>query len=532
MSTPEDRTLFSRRTALGLMLGAAGGAVLAACGSSAAPASGSPGSASSPKPAGSPRAGGTLRSAIPTDIPNVDPHYNSPSHYEAVWIAYDRLTSYDEKLQPQPMLAESWDVSSDYKQIKLNLRKGVQWHSGREFTSEDVKWNYLRVRDPKLGAGALTNQSNWWSTIDTPDKYTVVLKSDVPRPLVFDSFEYFNIGDRETLDNTLAKNKSVGTGPFALAEWVQGDHIRLVKNKSYWQSGRPYLDEILIKVLPDAQAMVAQLEAGSQDVIHTPPWRDFNRLKSDPKFQGVIHAYSGTWYTIGLTVLNKPLDNKLVRQALNFAMDRKRFTDTLLFGLTPPKTLPWLPNSPAYEQAKANFFAFDLDKAKALLAQAGVGNFETEMLLSPDFAELADFAQIFQADLAKIGVKLNIRKVESAAFFEEINSRKFPGMYAISTGRSQLQPGTLILSTGGLNPGGNNSGFKSDRYTELANAMAVETDAAKAKQIYSQLNDLLLDEAFCLALSSRSSRFLAKSNLHDVGYFLHDGFDWRNAWLS
>ena len=74
-------------------------------------------------------------------------------------MAFDRLTAYDEKLQPQPMLAESWDVSTDFKQIKLNLRKGVQFHTGRELTSEDVKWNILHVRDPKIAAGALIHQS-------------------------------------------------------------------------------------------------------------------------------------------------------------------------------------------------------------------------------------------------------------------------------------------------------------------------------------------------------------------------------------
>src|SRR5947209_1035766 len=84
------------------------------------------------------------------------------------------LIEYDNKLQPQPMLAESWDVSKDFKQIKLNLRKGVQFHSGRELTSDDVKYNVLRARDPKVGAGQFNKQSNWFSTIDTPDKYTVV----------------------------------------------------------------------------------------------------------------------------------------------------------------------------------------------------------------------------------------------------------------------------------------------------------------------------------------------------------------------
>ena len=88
-----------------------------------------------------------------------------------------RQVTGDDFSQPQPMLAESWDVSSDYTRIKLNLRKAVQYHSGREFTSDDVKYNLLRVRQPNVGA-QFTNMSKWWTSIETPDKYTVQLTSD------------------------------------------------------------------------------------------------------------------------------------------------------------------------------------------------------------------------------------------------------------------------------------------------------------------------------------------------------------------
>ena len=101
---------------------------------------------------------------------------------------------------PQPMLVESWEVSNNSQQIKLNLRKGVQFHSGREFTSDDVKYNLLRVRDPKVGVGVLADFSNGFASIDTPDKYTVLLQSSTPKPGVFDGFEVFNMVDRETME--------------------------------------------------------------------------------------------------------------------------------------------------------------------------------------------------------------------------------------------------------------------------------------------------------------------------------------------
>jgi peptide/nickel transport system substrate-binding protein len=429
------------------------------------------------------------------------------------------------------MLAESWEVTPDYKQVTFHLRKGVQFSTGRELTSDDVKYNFMRVRDPKVGGGGWVTFSNWWN-IDTPDKYTVVLSSDIPRPLVFDNLETFNIIDQVTAEGPNGKSQAVGTGPFVLKEWAQGDHISLVKNPNYWQTGRPYLDAIEYRVLPDAQSMVSQFEAGALDMALNPPLQDAGRLKSNPQYQVVTNPNTGRYYTAGWNVASPPLDNKLVRQAMNFAMNRQRFVDTVLLGLSRPATLPWIPTSPAYDAAKANYFTFDLDKAKALLAQAGVGPFSVEYLISPNFPELSTFGQIYQADLATIGVTLSIKQTESAAFFNAINNRAYPGMFAITSARANLAPGITILSTQGFNPDVNNEGFSSDAYSALASAISMETDAQKQKQLYAQMNDLLLDEAFAVALAFAPPRMLLKSNVQGLGYTMHEGFQWTNVWLA
>ena len=139
-------------------------------------------SSAAAQPAGAqPKTGGTLRIAD-MDLPRLDGHLIYTNGINISWIPYDRLVQYDDKMQPQPMLAESFDVASDATQIRFTLRKGVQFHSGRELTSDDVKWNLLRVRDPKLGVAQLATQSAWFTSIETPDKYTVVLKTEQPRP--------------------------------------------------------------------------------------------------------------------------------------------------------------------------------------------------------------------------------------------------------------------------------------------------------------------------------------------------------------
>jgi peptide/nickel transport system substrate-binding protein len=527
--------VLTRRRALGLVVLGATGAVVSACAPPPqssirpTPAPTERGAASTPE--ARPQPGGSLRAAVQTDIPNVDPIFTSPSNYDALWVAFDRLIALDNNSKPQPMLAESWDASSDFKQIKFNLRKGVQFHSGREFTSDDVKYNMLFVRDPKVGSGSLVAFSNWW-TLDTPDKYTIVFKSDSPRPLIWDSLEFLNIADKDVLDGPDAKTKVGGTGAFVFQEWAQGSHIQLVKNKNYWQSGKPYLESIEYKILPDAQAMVTQLEGGTLDMVLNPPLRDIARLRSDSQYQAITNPQSGRYYTVGWTTLTAPLDNKKVRQALNYALDRKRFADTVLAGFGVAESLFWLPGSPAYDETKSNYFSFDLDKAGTLLKDAGVGPFELEYLISPNFPELSDLGQIYQADLAKLDVKLTIRQVDSATFFDMINNRKYTGMYAITSARAQLQPGSMLLTGGSTNPAGNNSGFKSDVYSQLLDASTTETDPQKQKQIYSQLNDLLLDEAFNTALASASPRMLLRGDFKGIGYTRHEGFDWTGVWKA
>jgi peptide/nickel transport system substrate-binding protein len=518
------------------MLGAAYTALLAACSNVVSPTPLSPPQAPTQtqpaaQPAAQPRSGGTLRAGIQTDLPNVDPHYNAPAAYDALWIAFDRLIFLDNTLKPQPMLAESWDLTPDYKRVAFHLRKGVQFSTGRELTSDDVRYNLMRVRDPKVGGGQWVSFSKWW-TIDTPDKYTVTLTSDTPRPLLFDFLETFNIIDHETAEGPNAKSQAVGTGPFVLKEWVQGDHVSLVKNPNYWQSGVPYLDGIEYHILPDAQAMMAQFEAGALDMALNPPLRDMARLKADPNYQAVTNPYSGRYYTAGWNVANAPLSDKRVRQALNLAMDRQRFVNATLVGLSHPISLPWIQGSPAYDEQKANYFTYDLDRARSLLSQAGAGQFSLEYLMSPNYAELGDFAQMYQADLAKLGITLTIKQVDSAPFFDAINNRTYPGMYTITSGRANLAPGITILSTQGFNPDMNNEGFKSDTYSQLGSAMSTETDSQRQKQIYSQMNDLLLDEAFCTAIAAAPPRMLLKSAVKGLDYTMYEGFVWTAVWLA
>src|SRR6185503_20877916 len=150
-------------------------------------------------------------------------------------------------------------------------------------TSIDVKYSLQRAANPKTASGQYAGMAGWYSAVETPDKYTAIFKSDIPRPTIFDMLEYLNICDKDSLEGPDAKTSAVGTGPFKFSEWVQGDHIALARNPNYWQSGKPYLDGITIPILRDQTAMTTQLEAGAIDVALRPSLVDFNRFKTDPQ---------------------------------------------------------------------------------------------------------------------------------------------------------------------------------------------------------------------------------------------------------
>src|SRR5262249_22644495 len=170
-------------------------------------------------------------------------------------------------------LAESWDISSDYTSITFHLRKGVQFHNGAELDATAVKFNSERARDLP---NTQLDEAKWWTSIDTPDKYTVVFTSDKPRPLAFDFFESLNIAEPTAASDP---TKAVGTGPFKFVEWKQNDSLTLTKNPSYWQSGKPYLDGIVMSVITDPQAMATRFEGGTLDVAINFPVTDFLRLR-------------------------------------------------------------------------------------------------------------------------------------------------------------------------------------------------------------------------------------------------------------
>ena len=487
---------------------------------------------------GTPRPGGTLRVRMVGDLVSLDGHQPSPTSAATIHQVYDRLTEYDSKLVPQPMLAESWDFSTDNTRIQFNLRKGVTFHSGRELTSDDVKYNLLRVRDAKVGGGTWVAPSEWWTTIETPDKSTLIMASDKPRPGVFDFLQAFHILDKDTMEGPNSRSAAIGTGPFVLKEWIQGDHITFTKNRNYWLADRPFLDEFIVNITPDPQSMIAALEAGAADVADAPPARDALRLADDPRYQLLRTVAGGQYFYIGLNTTMPPLDNKLVRQAFNYAIDRQRWTDSIMNGLAGgPQDLPYPPGVGAYEPAKNSIYTYDLDKARSLLARAGVTSFPPLEIMYPTAgpagfaAEYAAMAQVYQSDLQKIGVQADLKPTEFGSLLQAATALTYKGIMMLGGSNAHYLESSNVYGFGNsFGYSRNFMGFSDPAYGPLVNAAANEPDALKRKALYSQLNDFILDQSFNMPTSLYPSMALMTARVR--GVLQRPAVMYVNAWLA
>jgi peptide/nickel transport system substrate-binding protein len=466
-------------------------------------------------------------------VPLADPHRVSGNITDTIWAAWEPLVQLDSQSKPEAMLAESWDLTPDLKQLKLNLRKGVTFHNGKPMTSADVKWNLDRVKDPKLAVGQLANMAAWWTGVETPDANTIILKSDVSRPTLWDFLDLFNITEPSSAAEQEITKRIVGTGPFTFGEYRSGDRVKMLKNKGYWQQPKPYLDEIEFVIIPDQQAMSTQLEAGALEIALGPSLRDTDRLGKDARFKSFVGETTGWTTSISVNMVNGgPGANKLVRQGLHHAMDRNRYVDAVVAKTARRAVLPWTPQSPPYEKAKDEAYPFDLDKAKSLFTQAGFPTFTMEFAIRSEVADMVQFIQLYQSDLAKIGVTLQLKTMESAAYLTYGANREFPGLFSVGFRYGNHDPSTGLSTSRNYNFANNYAGFKNEKYEQLIEASATETNPARRRQVHSDLNDLLLDEAFCLALSSLPPRVLSSNKVNAVAWNLHESLVHRDIWMS
>ena len=276
-----------------------------------------------------------------------------------------------------------------------------------------------------------------------------------------------------------------------------------------------------------------ELEGGTLDAMRMASVTDIVRLQKDPTYSVLAHPNPGTFWEIGFNVTRPPFDNKTARQAFNYAFNRQYLTQTLYQGTATPSALPWSSSSPGYDATKGNSYAFELDKAKSLLAEANVSGQELDVVLSPGQPVVESMMQVYQADLAKLGMTLNVKVMDAAAWVDTVNNVKYNGVYLSGDNNAHVNPGTLWSSSPGWRPlPGNNSGWKNDQWTQLVAGLTTEPDAAKRASMVAQMNDYVLDQTWVFPIASNPAILVTTSKLHGMVPALYNGWFFDGAYLS
>jgi peptide/nickel transport system substrate-binding protein len=455
-----------------------------------------------------------------SDVLPKNAHTIYAPNYAWIWQVFDPLVRYDWRagFKPIGVLAESFQFGSDALTLTFNLRKGVKFHSGRDFTAEDVRFNLLRVREEKVGS-QWRAYSNDIADIQTPDASTVVLTFKEPRPGVFDMFDAMPMIDRESVEDLEAGKRVIGTGPFKWVRWSPNDQLVVARNEAYWQGTQPLLDEIQLRIVPNAQTLAVNVESGAAELALNPSFKDFSRLKSSPGASVASSGVEADCVYLGADLLQPPLDKPKIRQAINWAVDRQRIADSILLGAGGPTSVIWSPKSPAWDAGQANAYTFNLDRAKALLAEAGeAGGFKVNLSIHAPIETLRGMAQIIQSDLATIGIEVTIQELDNTRFLESLTGRKFRGLWLAFFSGGYFHPGSVTSLLFPFRTSGNASNYESPRYSELAQQAASTADPERAKRAYQELTQLLLDESFVMPIVRQPTSWAVSSKVTGLDY--------------
>jgi len=448
-----------------------------------------------------PRVGGSLTWAIAQDPATLAPFGVGNTSSESVKnLIYESLVGWDRNVKVVPALAESWSTPTPTTYV-FKLRKGVKFHSGKEFDANDVVYSFQMQKTPPP-PGSVTAFYPKIASIDAIDKYTVRFNMSQPDGTLLGYcawLAYSYIVPNGFYANHNANSEADGTGPFKLASYVPNDHVTLVRNSSYWQKGQPYLDTLILKDIADEQAQVAALTSGAIDGATLSP-DTAQALKGNSNL--VIRAKPTAAFKeieINLTNPSVPWHNVQVRKAVNYAINRQEIIDKVYGGHAeysskiPPVYGDWT-LSPAV--LKTKYERYDLAEAQKLMRAAKMSNgFNVTLQSIASPAEYTLIAQVIAAQLKKINVNVTVQPLEIGTFAKYNSSGQFQWQ---CTGRCMRGDPSGYFSD--FDPAGSTyaawfkGGYQNNHLTKLIYQGIAETDPAKRHAIYNQLQEIVLTQ--------------------------------------
>ncbi len=435
---------------------------------------------------------------------------DSASHTVSSHIYVSPL-KYDKDINLVPYAAEHYEVLDGGRLLRFKLREDIRWFDGKPLTAEDVEFTYKLMVDPKTPTAYAEDYKIIKEfRLTGPYSFEVVYDKPFARALITWAHDILprHALENEDLLNTKYSREPLGAGPYKLKEWVSGRHIVLEANEDYFE-GRPYIDQVVYRFIPDQSTQFLELKAGNLDTMGLSPQQylyQTSGLDWDGNFQKFKYLSFGYTY-LGYNLKNPMFSDVRVRKAFAHAINKEELVKGVLLGLGVPAQGPYKPGTWVYND-KIVPYEFDPGKARALLAEAGWTDTDNDGLLDKDgkpFAftiltnqgntERIKTATIIQERLKNIGIKIDVRTVEWAAFLKEfIDPRRFE---ATILGWNILQDPELydVWHSSRDFPGGLNFvGYRNQELDDLLEQGRRLLEQDKRKPIYDRLQEILHEE--------------------------------------
>ncbi len=425
---------------------------------------------------------------------------------------FNSLIKYDEFLEYSPEIAEKWIISNNQKTITFKIKKGLYWSDGNELTSADVLFTWKLVTDPKTRTPYGSDYQLVKEAI-APDPYTFTVTYDHSYAPALDTWASLQILPEhllknEDINNTYFSRKPIGSNYYMMNNWISGQQISLKSNpKSI--NGKPYIDNLISRIIPDTSSQFLELTADNIDLMSINPIQYQRVFPSRKDLRDKIGLYSelGNGYTyLGFNNKKVPFNDKRVRQALNYAINKDEIIKGVLLGLGEPLASPYKPGT-RWNNNNLKPYPYDIEKALTLLNEAGYKKNNNGLLekngkvlkfeiLTNQNKQREMTSVIIQRRLKEIGVDVSIRVIEWASFINQfIKTGEFDVVvlgWSLSLDPDQYN----IWHSSQQGPGQFNFlGYENKQVDTLLEQGRIELDLNKREKIYHEFSGTLLDDS-------------------------------------
>lgn len=431
-----------------------------------------------------------------------------------------------------PGLAKEWEVSEDGLTYTFQLQEGVKFHDGTDFNAEAVIKNINRWKGGKeedfyyFNSMFKAEGEDIIKDVTAEGDYTVVFTLSRPQAPFLKNLAMspFGIGSPTAFEAAGDKfgDNPVGTGPFKFTEWKRNDSITIEKFEDYWQEGFPKLDKVIFRSIPDNSARLNELMAGNIDLADGINPSDGKTVEGDSTLQLIERPSMNIGY-LGLTNTRAPFDNKLVRQAVNYAIDKQAIVDAFFEGRAEVAANPMPPSISGYNDAISPY-PYDPEKAKSLLAEAGYDGKEIELwampVPRPYMPDGAKVAEVIQKNLEDVGIPSKIVTFEWATYLEKAKNGEADAFMLGWTGDNGDADNFIYTLLDKDNIGSNNYAYYTNEevHSLLIQAQS-ETDENVRNELYKKAQEIIHDDAPWVPLAHSTPLLAAKAGVN--GFLPH-----------